>query len=180
MQDILAKRYAKALLLLGQEDGDYRGLGLELTEFQREIAEAGEAGQALISPFYPKDQRGQALAAVLERSSLSPAVNNFIKLLHQKGRLNLLGPIASAYSRLSDEADGLVRGTLTSAAPLTESQISAIKGALHTMSGAKVELEVKIDPSIIGGLVARLGDLVVDSSLQTQLQILGKKLADPA
>jgi F-type H+-transporting ATPase subunit delta len=180
MQDILAKRYAKALLSLGRDDGHYREYGTELEGFRQEIDSAGEVGRALISPFYPKPQRGQALAAILDKSDLSPAVANFVKLLHDKGRLNLLGPIADAYSSLKDEAEGIVRGTLTSASPLSESQISLIKGALNTMSGAKVELEVKIDPSIIGGLVAQLGDLVVDSSLRTQLSRLGRKLSESA
>ncbi|MDR2367641.1 MAG: ATP synthase F1 subunit delta [Deltaproteobacteria bacterium] len=179
MHEILAKRYAKALLSLGQEDGKYREYGAELSGFLSDIEATGEAGRALVSPFYPKDQRGKALAAILEKGSLSQLVKNFVNLLHDKGRLDILGPIVQAYSGLCDELEGLVRGTLTSATPLSDSQISAIKGALNAMSGSKVELEVKVDPSIIGGLVARLGDLVVDSSLQTQIKLLGQKLSEP-
>jgi F-type H+-transporting ATPase subunit delta len=177
MSDILSKRYAKALLLLGQEDGNYRQYGQELAEFTKELEQTGEVGQALISPFYPKEKRGQALTAILDQSSLSDIVKNFLRLLHDKGRFNKLSSILDAYSQLCDGADGLIRGTLTTAAPLSESQLSASKGALNTMSGAKVELEVKVDPSIIGGLVARLGDLIVDSSLKTQLERLGRYLA---
>ena len=176
MSDILAKRSAKALLSLGQDDGNYRQYGQELEGFQAELEAAGDISQALLSPFYPKDQRGQALAAILEKSQLSGIIKNFLNLLHEKGRLNILALIIPAYKSLCDQADGLIRGTVTTAAPLSESQLSAVKGALSTMSGSKVELEVIIDPSIIGGLVARLGDLVVDSSLMTQLDRLGSKL----
>jgi F-type H+-transporting ATPase subunit delta len=177
MIDILVKRYAKALLTLGQEEGQIREYGQELRSFVQLLEEAGESGAALTSPFFPKDQRGQALAAILDKAGLSLTVNNFLNLLHRKGRLSLLAPIVEAYAKLLDEAEGVIRGTLTTATPLSDSQLSAIKGALNTMSGAKVELEVKIDPTIIGGLVARLGDLVVDSSLQTQLRLLETKLS---
>jgi F-type H+-transporting ATPase subunit delta len=176
MSDILSKRYAKALLMLGEEEGQRRELGHELEGFHEELKALGEVGQSLVSPFYPKDQRGRALKAILERSGLSDLAKNFLGLLHDKGRLGLLGQILASYAKLSDEADGLIRGSLTTAAPLTDSQLSAIKGALNSMSGAKVELEVKVDPSIIGGLVARLGDLVVDSSLKTQLDKLSQRL----
>ncbi|MDR2301713.1 MAG: ATP synthase F1 subunit delta [Deltaproteobacteria bacterium] len=180
MIDILAKRYAKALFFLGQDDGKYRDYGSELDSFSELLKQTGEVGHALVSPFYPREQRHGALLAILEKCSLSPVVSNFVKLLFDKGRLNLLEPIKTAYLGLCDESEGLMRGTLTSAAPLTESQVSAIKGALNIMSGAKVELEVKVDPTIIGGLVARLGDLVVDSSIQTQLKRLSQKLAGAA
>ncbi|MDR1677733.1 MAG: ATP synthase F1 subunit delta [Deltaproteobacteria bacterium] len=178
MTDILSKRYAKALLLLGQEDGNYRLYGQELSGFEKVLEETGEVGKALISPFYPKDQRGRALAQILDQSTLSGPVKNFIKILHDRGRLERFKAITSVYAKLSDEADGLIRGTLTSAVPVTESQLSAVKGALNTMSGSRVELEVVIDPTIIGGLVARLGDLVIDSSLKTQLERLDRHLAD--
>lgn len=177
MSDILAKRYAKALLLLGQEDGQSHLYGQELEGFLGELVGAGELGQALASPFYPKDLRGRTLAGILDRSGLSQVVSNFLRLLHDKGRLGRLADIVAAYSRLLDEADGLLRGTLTTAAPLADRELSAIKGALSTMTGAKVDLEVVLDPSIIGGLVARLGDLVVDSSLRTQLDRAGRLLA---
>ncbi|MDR2385999.1 MAG: ATP synthase F1 subunit delta [Deltaproteobacteria bacterium] len=177
MIDILAKRYAKALFFLGQEDGLYRAYGSELDSFSQALKATGEVGLALTSPFYAREQRRQALLAILEKSSLSLIVANFVKLLFDKGRLNLLEPIKKAYLELCDEREGLMRGTLTTAAPLTDSQVSAIKGALNIMSGAKVELEVIIDDTIIGGLVARLGDLVVDSSIKTQLKRLSQKLA---
>ncbi|MDR1308365.1 MAG: ATP synthase F1 subunit delta, partial [Deltaproteobacteria bacterium] len=119
----------------------------------------------------------RALAGILGKSGFSPAVSNFLRLLHDKGRLGKLADIASAYAQLCDEADGLLRGTLTTAAPLAKRELSAIKGALSTLTGAKVDLEVVLDPSIIGGLVARLGDLVVDSSLRTQLDRAGRLLA---
>jgi F-type H+-transporting ATPase subunit delta len=176
MSQILARRYAKALFLLGREDGKHRQYGQELNEFLTALDEADQSGQALISPFYPKDQRGQALEAILDQGGLSGVVKNFLKLMHDKGRLGILKAVVAVYSEMCDEAEGLIKGTLTTASPLTDSQLSAIKGALNIMSGLKVELKVVVDPSIIGGLVAKLGDLVVDSSLKTQLAKLGQSL----
>jgi F-type H+-transporting ATPase subunit delta len=94
---------------------------------------------------------------------------NFISLLHDRGRLGLLPSISEAYQALSDQAQGLLRGTLSSAVPLEDRDLASIEEALGIFTGRKVLLSQKLDPSILAGLVARIGDLVVDGSLRTQL-----------
>jgi F-type H+-transporting ATPase subunit delta len=90
--------------------------------------------------------------------------------------LALLPQVLVAYKFLSDEKEGLIRGTLTTASALGQSELSAVKSALGMFMGQQVELTVKVDQSIIGGLVARLGDLVIDGSVRTQLDNLGRSL----
>jgi F-type H+-transporting ATPase subunit delta len=176
MWDILAKRYAKALLMLGQEEGKHQLFGQQLTDFYQQLRQADGAFETLSTPIYPREVLGRALEAVLAQSDLEPIVANFLLLIHSKGRFIILPQIIEAYKALGDELDGLIRGTVTTAAPLTEREVSAVKGVLSTLTGAKVELQVVIDPEIIGGLVARLGDLVVDTSLKTQLDRVGRLL----
>jgi F-type H+-transporting ATPase subunit delta len=112
----------------------------------------------------------------LAQAGLPPLVGDFIRLLHLKGRLGLLGEISQAYQKLLDEKNGLARGVLTVAAPLDDRQLAAIKAALGTFVGREVELTVKEDPALIGGVVARIGDLTVDGSLRTRFDRLSRLL----
>jgi F-type H+-transporting ATPase subunit delta len=177
LNKILATRYARALFSIGLEDGLYHERGARLSELSAALAGAGPAGRALTTPAYPRAVRTRLLEALLERAGLDGTLANFLRLLLARDRLGLLPAVSEAYGELADERDGLVRGVLTAAAPLGQGELSAIEGALGTMTGRQVKLEVAIDPSIIGGLVARLGDLVVDGSLKTRLERIGRLLA---
>ncbi|MDR2142292.1 MAG: ATP synthase F1 subunit delta [Deltaproteobacteria bacterium] len=176
MRRALAKRYAQAIFSLGIDESSWEGYGQELADFWASVQGAGPDGEALYSLAYPREIRGQALTAVLAKAALSPTVEKFLRLLSSRGRLSLLGEINAAYQRLGDERKGLIRGVVTSAGPLNDSQLAAIKSALGTFIGHQVELTVKEDPTIIGGLIAKLGDLVVDGSLRTKLDQLGRLL----
>ncbi|MDR1084302.1 MAG: ATP synthase F1 subunit delta [Deltaproteobacteria bacterium] len=176
MQDVLAKRYAQALFSIGLEDGFYKGYGEELKDFWESLEDSGPAGDVLSSLAYPKELRNRAVDAVIAAAKLAPMVQNFLRLLHEKGRFNLLGSVAAAYQGLVDRKEGLIRGTLTAASTVDESQLAALKSALSTFIGQSVELSVKEDPGLIGGVVAKLGDLVVDGSLKTKLARMSRLL----
>ncbi|MDR1870985.1 MAG: ATP synthase F1 subunit delta [Deltaproteobacteria bacterium] len=176
MRGVFAKRYAQALFSLGVDDNQAQEYGQEIRDFWASLQGAGADGALLYSPAYPKEARGQALNAVLAKAGLSPLVSDFLRLLHLRGRLGSLGEIGVAYARLLDDAAGLTRGILTVPGPLAESQIEALKSALGTLVGRKVEFKVEEDPAIIGGVVAKLGDLVVDGSLRSRLDRLSALL----
>lgn len=177
MQSILAKRYARALLSIGLEDGRYHEYGTALADLVKALEEAGPDAKALTTPLYPRAVRTAILEALLAKSNLVEVVANLLRLLLARDRLGLLPALVESYGELVDEKDGLVRGVLTTAASLGQGELSAIEGALGTMTGREVKLEVVEDPAIIGGLVARLGDLVVDGSLKTRLDRIGRLLA---
>ncbi len=166
------KRYARALLALGQADGRFAQYGQELTSLAGVLAESGETARALVSPALPEGVRRRMLLAILGKAALSPMVNNFLQLLLDKNRLADLPEIAAAYNQLSDAANGLVRARITSARPLAPEDLAAIGDALGRFTSAKVELTADQDPSLIGGLVARLGDLTIDGSVRTQINKL--------
>ena len=172
----VVNRYARALLSLGLDDGQYDRYGLELKGLAEALDTLGEEAKVLISPSYPAGVRRRMLDLILSRAALSPLVSNFVRLLMDKGHLGRLGELAATYNALADIEKGLVRARLTSAAPLDETEIEAVKTSLRRFSGRQVELTVEQDPGLIGGIVARLGDLVIDGSVRTQLGRLAASL----
>ena len=170
------KRYAQALLELGKADGQYGQYGQELKVLAGAVTDLGEAARPLTSPAFPEGVRQKMLDAILAKASLSPMVTNFVHLLMDKGRLGELVDIAEKYNQLADEEKGLVRASVTTAKPLTPKEIEAIAESLKKFAGRQVELSVTEDPAIIGGVVARLGDLTIDGSVRTQINKLAEKL----
>jgi F-type H+-transporting ATPase subunit delta len=172
----VVNRYARALLGLGLADGEYGRYGLELQGLAESLAALGAEAEALVSPCYPAGIRRKMLDLILARAALSPMVTNFVRLLMDKDHLERLGEVAVTYNALADAEKGLLRARLTSASPLNEAEIEAVKTSLSRFSGRRVELTVDQDPGLIGGMVARLGDLVIDGSVRTQLGRLSASL----
>jgi F-type H+-transporting ATPase subunit delta len=170
------KRYAQALLDLGKADGKYAQYGQELKSLAEAISGLGDEARPLTSPAFPEGVRRAMLKAVVARAGLSPLVSNFVYLLMDKDRLGELVDIAAKYNQLADEERGVVQATITTAQALAAKDIEAINRSLSTFAGRAVELAVELDPSIIGGVVARLGDLTIDGSVRTQINKLAEKL----
>ena len=173
---IVAKRYAKALLELGKEEGQMDQYGRELAEMVAVFDASPELEKTLSNPAIERDARKRVLEAVLEKMGLSPMVNNFFRLLMDRGRINQTRNILTVYERLLDEAKGITRALVTTAAPLSDDDVAKLAEALQQVAGREVQIEVKEDPSLIGGVVARIGDLVLDGSVKTQLESLKESL----
>ena len=172
----VVNRYARALLGLGLADGQYDLYGRELGELADALASLGEEAKALVSPGYPSGIRRRMLDLLLSLADLSPLTANFVRLLMDKGHLERLGEMAVAYNALVDAEKGLIRARLTSASHLSEAEIEAVRTSLSRFSGRRVELTFDQDPGLIGGVVARLGDLVIDGSVRAQLGRLAANL----
>jgi F-type H+-transporting ATPase subunit delta len=172
----VVNRYARALLSLGLADGHYDRYGLELKELAEALSSLGEEAKALVAPSFPAGVRRKMLELILAKAALSPMVTNFVQLLMDKGHLGRLGEMAVTYNALADAERGLLRARLTSAFPLNEMEIEAVKTSLSRFSNRKVELTVDQDPDLIGGVVARMGDLIIDGSVRTQLSRLAASL----
>lgn len=173
---IIAKRYARALLEIGVADGQYVKYGRELQNLAASIKKVGDQAKFLTSPAFPDGVRRQALKAILNKAALSPMVNNFVNLLMDKGRLAELESISAAFRLLVNEVMGVVPATVVSARPLSAAEIKAITASLRKFAEREVELTVTEDPYIIGGLIATMGDLVIDGSVRTQLSRLAERL----
>ena len=165
----IARRYAKALLLIGKEDGQTETYREELKAFSDLIEREGNLSQAITNPLYDAAARKNVLNAVLEKLSLSKVMNAFLLLLFDKGRVGFLVNINDFYQKLADELKGVARASLVSATELSSETIEKIRSSLSQKTGKDIVLECGQDSSLIGGIVTRIGDLVLDGSIKTQL-----------
>jgi F-type H+-transporting ATPase subunit delta len=165
----IARRYAKALLLIGQQDGQTERYRTELQSVAGLVSQDHRLEQAIINPLYDSSARKRVLQSLISRLTLSKAVESFLVLLFEKGRIGFLGPINDFYQKLADEIKGVARATVTSASTLSADAVERIRGALSKRTGKDILLDVKLDPDLIGGVITQIGDLVLDGSIKTQL-----------
>ena len=166
---IVAKRYAKALLLIGKEDGKAETYREELDGFTALIAREKELGLAITNPLYDIAGRKKVLLAIVEKLNLSTMLKSFLLLLFDKRRIGFLSNINYFYQQLADELKGVARAGLVSATELSSETVEKVRSALSKMTGKKILLEVNLDSELIGGIVTTIGDLVLDGSIKTQL-----------
>ena len=132
--------------------------------------------EALFRPLHPVKERRAVLQSVAERMNLSRNVHNFMLYLVDQRRLVDFEAIRTEFERLADEAAGRLQADVVSASPLRDDQRERLRRALAARAGREVELAVRVDPSLIGGAIARVGGLVFDGSLRTQLAQLRDNL----
>jgi F-type H+-transporting ATPase subunit delta len=165
----VSRRYAKALILIGQEDGQAEQYNDEL-EAVVELFDTQDGFEfALTNPLHNKNDRKKVLQAVLDGTDLSAIMKSFLILLFDKGRIGFLRDIASFYRDLADELKGVVKASIVSATKLSTKAVDKIKEALSKKTGKNIVLNVEQDPGLIGGVVTKIGDLVLDGSVKTQL-----------
>ena len=168
----ISRRYARALLEVALESGQGDKILAELEVLATEIDGARDLRVLLESPIFARSQRREVLAALAERAKLSKTTHDFLMVLVDRDRTALLRQIARIYRDLADEAAGRVRATVVSPLPLSETETRQLNGALASATGKTVALTTELDPALLGGLVARVGDRVYDGSLKTQLKLL--------
>ena len=165
----IARRYAKALLIIGKEDDKAESYKEELDRFSDLITREKELEQAITNPLYDVGGRKKVLQAVIDKTGVSKVLASFLLLLFEKGRFGFLNDINEFYKKLADELKGVVRASLVSATELSSETVEKIRTTLSKKTGKDIILEVEQDPSLIGGIVSRIGDLVLDGSIKTQL-----------
>lgn len=172
----VSRRYAKALILIGKEDGKAEDYRKELQDVVGLMDGSPELEKALINPLFNKNDRKKVLNAVLEKTELSDIMKSFLVLLFEKGRIAFLRGICEFYSELADDLKGIVHASLTSATDLSSESVEKIKEALTKKIGKNIVLDVEKDPELIGGVVTKIGDLVLDGSVKTQLTNMKESL----
>jgi len=171
----LARRYARALLDIGIAKGNFVDLGIEADELATLYSGSRDLTEALTNPVFAPSKRREVLEAVLEHTKASPVMRNFVLLLHERERIPYLPAIARELRTMVDERAGRVRATVTSVKALTPEQATQVQTALEKLSKKKVILDKKEDPDLIGGLVAKVGDVVYDGSIRTQLESMRER-----
>jgi F-type H+-transporting ATPase subunit delta len=172
----VARRYAKALFEIGVSKGNFELLGEELANLASLYTDSRELRQTLENPVFSGTQKRRIVEAVLPRVAQNPMIYNFALLLVERRRIDTLPMISRAYQELTDAQLGRVRAVVTSAKPLDLVTEGEIQRALERRTGKKVLMKSEVDPNLIGGVVARVGDLVLDGSLRTRLASVGNKI----
>ncbi len=168
-QIILAKRYARAIFSIGQEQKKYKEYGEILQAFARLYDKQPEVKDALVNPLYPLEARQGVMEKMVAAMSVDQYMGNFLKLLVEKKRADILPEIAESYQLMVDEEQNICHGTVVTATKLTKVLKEKIQKTLEKLTGKKVVLTARVDSSIIGGMIARVGDLELDGSIRTQL-----------
>jgi F-type H+-transporting ATPase subunit delta len=173
-----ARRYAEAVFQLGEEGGSLEQWQDDL-QVLADVAADAQALAVLENEKTPLEER----SALLERAlaGLSPLARNLARLLLARGRLALLPEISSLFTEMLDQRNGVVRAQVTTAVPIDAEEQRAIAERLRALTGARdVRVEAQVDPSIIGGMVARVGDRLIDGSTRSRLVQLKRRLAGQA
>ena len=172
----IARRYAKALLIIGEEDGRAEAYRNELDGVARLLSEHKALETAMTNPLYDVESRRNVLATTIQKLNLSELMRSFLLLLFDKGRIGFIDSINTYYHKLADELKGIARAELVSASPLSDASVDKIKKSLADMTGKDIVLNISQDSGLIGGVVAKIGDLVLDGSIKTQLMNMKESL----
>ena len=176
-----ATRYARALFDVAAREADIQQVGRELAGVAALVAGNEMLARTLSNPAIPAPRKRAVIEQLLARTpQLSPVLAKLLLLLADRDRLVLLPELAAAYeTRLMENAQ-VVRAQLTTAVALPSDRVAALRQGLAQATGRDVQLETRIDPSIIGGAVARIGSTVYDGSVTTQLQKVKERLTAAA
>lgn len=169
INNAIARRYAKALVQLGSENGQIDRFSQELKMVDQLFAGNAELRAAFGNPAFTTEQKKQIMKELVAKLDCSEMVSNFLLLLVDKSRVVFLPQIVQTYEKLADEQSGVIRPLITSAFPLADAQVAAIRAAMEQTTGKKIMLQVVVDTSLIGGIVTQIGDIAYDSSVKTQL-----------
>jgi len=172
----LAKRYARALVEIGEANGALDKYGSDLTALTEIISQSRDFREVLVSPVFTKDDKKKISGEILTKIGADTMVKNFVNVLIDRKRIDQLNGIEEAFRSSVDEIRGITRGEVISAEPLEKSHLSRRTEALSKITYKKVLVTTKVDPFLIGGLVARVGDMVFDGTIRTQLNQLKESL----
>lgn len=178
--NIVARRYAKALFAVAQEQPDkgeaLAQYGEDLSRLADLLENAPELMKIFRNPIFSVEEKKGVILKVLEKAAPSAMIQNFCLLLADKDRLAFLPEINAAYGALLDEEQGVLRGKLVTAVKLSDAMQKSVVGKLEKESGRKVVLDYEVDADIIGGLMLKIGGKVLDASIRAQLQILKENI----
>lgn len=174
----VSRRYARALLSVGEEDGRWDSYASELDRAAQAFLASAELRDLWLNPAHGRQARLAAVDALAGGLSLSTPVANTVRLLVERNRADDLEVVARSYRDLADEKAGRARAVVSSAVPLPADVTQRMGAALAEVTGRKIVLETKVDPTLLGGVVTQVGSTLLDGSLRTQLERLRDQLRE--
>jgi F-type H+-transporting ATPase subunit delta len=174
-----ANRYARALFDVAvKEKQDLGTIDRDLAEFSDLLKQHPTFGKVLLNPAVPAPRKRAAVASVISQAKLSPAVAKLFVLLAERDRFILLPDLLEAFRQRVRDFQKIVRAEVVTAEPLSAERAEAVERGLEQASGRHVQMDLRVDPSLIGGVVARIGSIVYDASVAKQLQKMKQRLVE--
>jgi F-type H+-transporting ATPase subunit delta len=164
------------LVDIGQEQNSLDKYGRDLTNIVDLMEASRDFREVLVSPVFTKDDKKRIAGEILQKTDTDRMVANFVNLLIDRKRIDQLPGIEQAFREKVDDIRGVTRGEVTSAESLTDEELAKVTDVLSGISGKQVRITTNVDASLIGGLVAKVGDMVFDGTIRTQLNQLKESL----
>ncbi len=168
----VAGRYATALFELGLEEKALEQIEADLGRFGEALDASDDLQRLVKSPMFSTEEQGRALGAILDELKIEGLTKNFLLLVSKNRRLFATPDMIRAYRAMLAEHRGEMSATVTAASKLTNTQVTALKQALKAALGKDVMLDQLVDPSLIGGLMIKVGSRMIDTSIRTKLNSL--------
>lgn len=174
----VSRRYAEALadVTASMSSEERTNVRNQLRAVKQAVAESFDLANLLHNPSISSEDRLRVLSTVADHLGLGDITSRFVRLLAERGRMGHFDEIVAAYEKLDDERSGLLRARVTSATELGPEAVERLTHALRKRTGHDLEVEVEVDPSLIGGLRCQVGTLVFDGSLRSELDRLRDRL----
>jgi F-type H+-transporting ATPase subunit delta len=172
----IARRYAKALLELAGGQNQAEPVGHALDVVAGAFNRSPELRGVMANPAFTTAARQAILGKLIEAAKMPPLAGNTLKLLVERGRGGYIEAVAREYRAMLDQKAGRVRARITTAVPLDDAAVEKIRGQLAAVTQKQVSVDRAVDPQILGGVVAQVGSMTFDGSLQTQLSQLRRQL----
>jgi F-type H+-transporting ATPase subunit delta len=173
---LTARRYAKALLQIGDKQGNVPMLQEELNTVAAAVTANADLSRLVASPLVLPSKKAEVFETILAAAKVSETLRHFFRVVAGAGRLNLLPDLRRTFDDLVDERAGIVEAKVASAQPLTEAQAKALTASLATRTGKTIRLSWHQDATLLGGVKVQVGSTVLDASLQGQLRQLKTQL----
>jgi F-type H+-transporting ATPase subunit delta len=168
----VAERYAGSLFDLAAQTGTIAQVEQDLGQFEALLAESEDLRRLIGSPVFSSDEQLKAISAIADRAGIVGLTGNFLRVVAQNRRLFAIPGMIRAFRRIAAEHRGEVSAEVTSAHALTPAQEDELRATLRQVAGKDVSIAVTVDPSLLGGLVVKLGSRQIDTSLKTKLNSL--------
>ena len=176
IQASLAGRYAIALFELARDEKKLDSVSASLATLKQALAESDDLRRLTTSPLVSRDQAAKATAALAESLKLDPLTGKFLGVLAQNRRLSQIGAVIRAFSTLAARHRGETTAEVTSAHPLSDDQVAALKAKLKSQLGQDVAVDLTVDPAILGGLIVKVSSRQIDGSIRTKLNTLANAM----
>ena len=173
---LVARRYAKALADIAEGDGTLKTVQQELAKVSDLVRTSPDLERLAFYPLIPPALKAKAIDGVLTAMGVSATVRRFFQVVAQAGRLNLIHDLSTTFGEFVDERTGVVEARVQSAQAMTGPQTEALVAALARRTGKTIRLQLRQDPSILGGVKVQIGSTVYDASIQGQLRLLKAQL----